>query len=99
MHDAEHEDHAVPVDHVVHDAVVPDTEPMERVPGSLDRLDGLAADALGLRRARGELLQGLADPPLEVGCQLLEGPDGGGGQLDAVGVQGSSSRLVVRPFE
>ncbi len=66
MHDAEHQDHAVLVDSVVHHAIVADAESVERVTHSLDRLDGLAADATrpgGLTR---QLLESLPSPRAEL---------------------------------
>jgi hypothetical protein len=98
VHDAEYQHDAVPVDHVVHDPMVADPQPVERVACSLDRLDRLAPDPAAFRRIGGELLQGLPDPPLEVGRELLEGANGCRRQLDAVGAQSRSSRLVERPF-
>lgn len=50
MHDAEHEDDAVFVNHVVHHAVIADAESVERVAYSLDGLDRLAGDATRLGR-------------------------------------------------
>jgi hypothetical protein len=93
--DAEDQHDPVLVDNVVHDPVVADPQTMERVLGSLDGLDGLAPDALGFRRIRRELAQGLSDALPDLGRQLLERPDGCRRQLDEVGAQERSSRLVV----
>ena len=98
MDDAEDQHDSVLVDDVVHDPVVADPQTMERVPGPPDGLDGLSSDALGLRRIRRELLQGLPDPLLEVGRELLVDPDRGRRQLGEVRAQARSSRLVERPF-
>ena len=98
VHDAEDQDHPVLVDDVVHHAVIAHAEPEELVAHAVDRLDGLAADPVRLRRVRREPLQRLSDALLKVGRQLLVGPNGRRGQRDAVGAQWRSSKLVVRPF-
>ena len=98
MDDAEDKDDAILVDDVVHDPVVAQSQAVERVAHALDRLDRLAADASGLRCIDGELLEGPSDPFLEIGRQLLEGPNRTGRQLDVVGAQSSPLSLVERPL-
>lgn len=98
MDDPEDEQHAILLDDVVHDPVVADPEPMKGVRNAPDRLHGLASDPSGLRRIGCELLESPADPGSHLWGQLLERPNGRGGQLDFVGLQPRSSRLVVRPF-
>jgi len=46
MDDAEHEHDPVFIDHVVHHQAIADPQSMERVPGSVDRLDGPARKPL-----------------------------------------------------
>ena len=98
MHDAEHQDNSVLLEHVVHHAVVADTKPVERVAHTLDRLDGLPFDATVARDAGSKLLQSATDPGLDILGQLLEGACRRRGDLDAVRGQARSFRLVVRPF-
>lgn len=62
MHDAEHEDHLILVDDVIHHAVVANAQPVKRVSESLDCLDRLTADPTWLRSVVGELLQRFGDP-------------------------------------
>jgi hypothetical protein len=97
MHDAQHQDHAVFVDRVVHDAIVADAEPMEGIARSLDRLDRLAASPTRLGGVTSELLERFLDPRPQLRRQLLERPDGRRRQLDAVRGQTSSFRVVVQP--
>ena len=98
MDDAEHQDHSILVDDVVHDPVVAHAQPVERVARALDGLDRLAADATWLRCIDGELLESPSDPFLEVGGQLLEGTNRAGRKLDVEGGQSSSLSRVPRPF-
>ena len=49
MDDSENQDDTIVVKHVVHDPVVPDTKPVERVRGTSDGLDAFATDPAGLR--------------------------------------------------
>ena len=97
MDDAEDEDHAIFVDDVVHDPVITHAQPVERIAGGLDRLDSFAADATWLRGLHRELLESPSDPFLEVGGQLLEGPNRAGGKLDVERGQASSLSLFDRP--
>lgn len=62
VHDAEHQDHPVLVDHVMHHAVVANTEPVKRVSDALDCLDRLAPDPTRLRSVFGEPFQRSGDP-------------------------------------
>ncbi len=62
MHDAEHEDHLVLDDDVVHHAVVANAEPVKRVNDALDCLDRLAPYPTRLRSAIGEPLERFGDP-------------------------------------
>lgn len=97
MDDPEHKNHTILLDHVVHHAVIADSEPMEGISRPLDGLDRLSTNPTlpcGFRR---ELLEGVGDALPDVCRELLEGSDGRGRQLDAVGFQASSVRLVVRP--
>lgn len=62
MHDAEHEDHLILVDDVIHHAVVANAEPVKRVSDALDCLDRLAPDPTRLRSVIGEPLERFGDP-------------------------------------
>lgn len=97
MRDAEHEDHAVFVDGVVHDTIVADAESVEGIAHSVDRLDRRAADSTRLGGVTSQLLERFLDPRAELRRQLLERSDGRRCQLDAVRGQTSSFGVVVRP--
>ncbi len=62
MDDAKHEHHLVLVDHVIHHAVVANTEPMERVTDALDRLDRFALDPARSRSILRQPFERLGDP-------------------------------------
>lgn len=98
MHDAEHEDHSVLVDHVVHHAVIAYAESVERVAHAADGLDRLAADPTLLARVIPQLLQSLPEPPLDLRRELPERASGRWSEFDREGGQPRSLRLVVRPF-
>ena len=98
MHDAEHQDHALFVDSVVHHAIVADTESVERVAHPLDRLDGLAADATHPGCVARQLLKCSLYCVADVRWELLECPDCRWRELNGVRGQTSSFRLVVRPL-
>jgi len=98
MHDAEHEDDPILVDHVVHDPMVADAKPMERVAGALDRLDRLPSDSPRFAGVHGELGQCLGDPRAILGRQFAERFRSGRGDLDSVCRQASSSSPTVRPL-
>jgi hypothetical protein len=96
--DAEHEEDAVFVDEVVHDAVVADAEPVEGVRLSADRLHPLAPDAAGSGCGGGELFEAGVDALAQRGWQLLVGAFGGGREAYLVGLaQALSSSGLVRP--
>lgn len=97
MHYAEHQDHAVFVDGVVHDTIVADAESVEGIAHPVDRLDRLAANSTRLGGVTSQLLERFLDPRAELRRQLLERSDGRRRQLDAVRGQTSSFRVVVRP--
>lgn len=97
MHDAQHQDHAVLVDRVAHDAIVADAESLEGIARSPDRLDRLAADSTRLGGVTSQLLERFLDPRSQLGEQLPERLEGRRRQLDAVRGQTSSFRVVVRP--
>ena len=98
MHDAEHEDHAVGLDDVVHDPVVPDPEAVKRVGNAVDRLDGLAGDPLRPVSGAGKVEQGIRDANPYLGWQLAQCLRSSRGDLDPVGGQSMSSRRTVRPL-
>lgn len=84
MDDPKDENDAVVVEDVIHHAVVADSQPVEGVAHTLDRLDSLPADAARTRCTDGELLESLPDPVLLLGDELLEGSGRRRRQLDAV---------------
>ena len=98
MHDAEHEDDPILLDHVVHDPMVADAKAMERVAGALDRLDRLASDSPRFAGAHGEFGQCFGDPRAIFGLEFAERFRSGRGDLDSVCRQASSSSLTVRPL-
>lgn len=96
--DAEHEEDAVFVDEVVHDAVVADAEPVEGVCLSADRLHLLAANTVGPGCGGGELFEAGADARTQRGWQLLVGTFGGRREAYLVGLaQAMSSSAWERP--
>ena len=98
MDDAENEQNPIFLDHVVHDAVVADAEPMEGVGDTLDSLDGLATDPPWFRGVIRELLDCGSNPCPSLWRELLQRTRGGGGELDLIRFQSRSFRLVVRPL-
>ncbi len=98
MYDAEHQDHAILLDDVVHHAVVAYSEPVERVAHAADGLDLFAADPTLLACGIRQLLQSLPELALDLGRELLEGAGRRWSEFDRVGGQTMSLRLVVRPF-
>ena len=96
MNDAENQDHAILLDHVIHDAVFAHPEAVERIARPLDRLNGLPADPPLPHRLDRQLLQRTADPFPESSRELLESADRRRRELDLVRRQSSSFRLVVR---
>lgn len=98
MDDAEDKENAVFVDRVVHDAVVADPEPVERVCLSADRFHPFAADAVGSSCGGGELFEAGADALAHRGGQFLVGAFGGGREAYLVGLaQAMSLSGLVRP--
>lgn len=97
MHDAEHKDHVILVDDVVHHPEVADTEPVKRVSDALDCPDRLAPNPTRLRSVFGEPFERLGDPGANLRWRLRERLGRGGGQLDSIQAQPRSLRLVVRP--
>lgn len=97
MHDAEDENDAVFVDHVVHDAVVTNPEAMERVRDTPDGLHLLATDTPAGRRLLREPFERLAKPGADIIGQLPEGPGSRRRQLDLIGRQRRSLSRVARP--
>ena len=98
MDDAEHEEDTVFVEEVVHDAVVPDAEPVEGVCLSADGLHLLAADAAGSGCGGGELFEAGANALAHRGRQLLVGTFGDGREAYLVGLaQALSSSDLERP--
>lgn len=75
MDDPEHEECALFLDEVVHDAVVADAEPVERVCPPSDRLHLLAANTVAAGRNDGELrergLEALAQRAWQVSVAAL----------------------------
>ena len=70
--DAEHQDHAVLVDDVVHHAVVADAQSVEGIVGATDGLDRLPGDAALTRDVMCESLEGPADAVAVGVGELLE---------------------------
>ncbi len=97
MHDAEDQNDAVFVDHVVHDPVVTNLEAMERIRDTLDRFHLLATDTPAGRRLLRKPFERLAKPGAEVIGQLPEGPGSRRRQLDLIGRQRRSFSRVERP--
>lgn len=97
MHDSENQDHPVIVDDVVHHAVVAYAKSVKRVAYPLDGLDRLAADATLLGGLTRQPLKRALHPLPDLDWQLLESSDRRRRQLDGVGDQARSFRLVVRP--
>jgi hypothetical protein len=96
--DAEHEEDAVLVDGVVHDAVVADAEQVEGVCLSADAFHPLAADAAGSGCGGGELFEAGADALARRGWQLLVGAFGGRREVYLVGLaQSMSLSGLARP--
>jgi hypothetical protein len=62
MDDAEHKNHLVFADDVVHHPVIADAESVERVRESSDGLDCLTADQTGSRSILSKLLEWVGDP-------------------------------------
>jgi hypothetical protein len=98
MHDAEDQDHRIFVDDGVHDPVVPDPKSVERVADTADGLDGLAADASLVAGVARQPLERVPNPCPDLVRQLLESSDRRWCQLDAIGVQTRSVKVVVRPL-
>jgi len=96
--DAENEQNPIFLDHVVHDSVVADAEPMEGVGDATDRLDGLAPDSPRSGGVIRELLECGLNPCPRLWRELLQRTLDGGGELDLVRFQSRSFRLVVRPL-
>ena len=94
--DAEHQDHVVCVDDVVHHAVVADAQPVEGIVGAMDRLDGLAGDAPGLDDVTREPLERSPDAVAVSVTELLELASRRPRELDPVGGQSRSSSPTVR---
>ena len=92
MDDAEHMEHTVAVDHVVHDAVVADAEAVKRVGGALNRPDALAADPSGYRRSRGKALETSPDARSNLSRKLAVGARSRRRKEYLVGVDQLSSR-------
>jgi hypothetical protein len=96
--DAEHEEDAVFVDEVVHDAVVADAEPVEGVCLSADGFHPFAADAADPGCGGGELFEAGADALAHRGWQLLVGAFGGRREAYLVVLaQAMSSSGLERP--
>jgi len=98
IHDAEHQDHMVSVDDVVHHAIVADAQPVEGVVSPADRFDGLAGDASGPGDVSREPLKGSTDTIAISATELPELPHRRLREPDLVGSQSISSRLTVRRF-
>jgi hypothetical protein len=77
MDDPQDEHDPILFDHVVHDSVVADPEPMKRIGHSSDGLHSLTPDPPGRRRVNRELLESLADAGSRIWRQSLEGTNGG----------------------
>ncbi len=93
MNDAEDEDDAVP-ENVVHDPVVADAEPVERIVGAADRLYGLPLDPADLGCVTCKLLERPRDPSANLSIELPERIGNGGAELDAIRVQVRSGRTA-----
>lgn len=96
--DAEHEEHLVGRDQVVHDPVVADAQAVEGVCLAADRLHLLAANAAGSGCCLGELFEAGTDPRLQRCRQLVEGAFGARGESNLVGTAQVTSRSgLLRP--
>ena len=98
MDDAKDEDHAVGLDDVVHHPVVADAKSMEGIGRPLDRLGPFAADPAGRCYIVRELFERGAKAATNFRRELLERAGRCGGELDVVGLQSRSFRLVVLPL-
>jgi hypothetical protein len=98
VHDAEHQDHPVFVDGVVHQPIIADTKTTEDVPHATDGLYRFTANATLAGDVAGQLLERSTRSVSNLGRQLLECSGCRWCQLDAIRVQASSDRLVVRPL-
>ena len=98
MDDAEHEEDAVFIDDVVHDAVVADAESVEGICLSADRFHPVATDATGSGCGDGDLFEAGADPLAHRGWQLFVGAFGGRREAYLAGLaQAISSSGLERP--
>lgn len=77
--------------------VVSDAETVERVAHAVDRLDRLAPDGGPAAEVASQLQEDFPDAPSNIGGELLKRRDGRRREFDAVGVQATSFRLVLRP--
>lgn len=96
--DAEHQDHVVALDDVIHHTVVADTQSVERVFGPTDGLHRLAWYASGMGDVTSESGEGATDAIPVCGIELLESPRGRTGEPDLVGAQSRSTSLTARPL-
>jgi hypothetical protein len=93
MDDAEHEQHALVFDHVVHDAMIADSEAVEAVALALDRLRGLSSTA---RPSPGGAPQRDSDTASRIGRQLAELACGARREANVVGQSSSSDEWSPR---
>ena len=92
MDDPEHVEDTIVRDHVVHDAVVANTEAMKRVGRSLDRPHPLATHPAGYRGGPGKPLEAWLKSRLHRGGELHVGARRRGRENEVVGLAQLSSR-------
>lgn len=84
MHDPEDQNHAVLVNHVVHDPVISHKEPVEGVIGSADSLDPFPPDPTRLCDFRCQALERAPQSCADVLRELAVGASSRGPELDLV---------------
>src|SRR5688572_31548055 len=89
---AQDEDDAVPVENVVHDPVVADPQPVERIVRAANRFYGLPLDSADPGCVTCKLLEGPRDSSANLSIELPERLGCGGAELDAIRVQVRSGR-------
>jgi len=98
MHHAQHQKDPIPLDYVVHHAVVTDAKAMEGVGHPPDRLHLLSADPSQLGELGCQIDQRVTDSGPLSGPEVRVCAFCGGGESDIEPTQSRSSRRVVRPF-
>lgn len=97
MDDPEDEQDLIGIEHVVHHAVVADSQPVEGVAGAMHGLHDLPLDSADPCSVLRQFLERARQTSAGLGSELPERLRCGGAELDAVRVQVSSERLTVRP--